>query len=170
MDFIKYLSAMTQNKSKSPRKNQTQSDGLHASAGYWVRLLSMAMVEDFNTRIREYGLARRQWPIVWAIRRGDASTPAQVARFVGIDPSAATRQLDQLENDGWIERRPNPKDRRSTTLHLTRKGNAVAPKLEACSKQTNGKFLEGISHKEGQAFLSSIRKMLANSDRPVVAF
>ena len=35
---------------------------------------------------------------------------------------AMTHRLDRLETSGWIERRPDPDDRRGVKVHLTKSG------------------------------------------------
>lgn len=44
------------------------------------------------------------------------STPTELARFTGLTSGAATAMLDRLEKGGWIERKPNPEDRRGTLI------------------------------------------------------
>lgn len=44
------------------------------------------------------------------------ATPTELARHTGLTSGAATAMLDRLEKAGWIERRPNPDDRRSTLI------------------------------------------------------
>jgi len=39
------------------------------------------------------------------------------------------RQIDRMEADGWIERRPGPGDRRAHRLVLTEKARRACPKL-----------------------------------------
>jgi len=44
------------------------------------------------------------------------STPSELARHTGITSGATTAMLDRLEKAGFIERRPNPNDRRGTLI------------------------------------------------------
>jgi len=56
------------------------------------------------------------------------STPTELARYTGLSSGAATAMLDRLEKGGFIERRPNPDDRRGTLIALAKSGNdRVAP-------------------------------------------
>ncbi len=56
------------------------------------------------------------------------STPTELARFTGLSSGAATTMLDRLEKGGFIERRPNPDDRRGTLIALAKSGaEKVAP-------------------------------------------
>ena len=44
------------------------------------------------------------------------STPSELARQTGLTSGATTPMLDRLEKAGFIERRPNPEDRRGTLI------------------------------------------------------
>ena len=53
------------------------------------------------------------------------ATPTDLAKHTGLTSGATTAMLDRLENAGFIERRPNPDDRR---------GTLIAPKASASEK------------------------------------
>jgi DNA-binding MarR family transcriptional regulator len=56
------------------------------------------------------------------------STPTELARYTGLSSGATTAMLDRLEKGGFIERRPNPDDRRGTLILLAKSGaDRVAP-------------------------------------------
>jgi DNA-binding MarR family transcriptional regulator len=63
-----------------------------------------------------------------------ASTPPSVgavATTLAIDPSTASRLVDQRVTDGLLERSPDTEDRRRTVLSLTRSGRALLAELAA---------------------------------------
>jgi DNA-binding MarR family transcriptional regulator len=56
------------------------------------------------------------------------STPTELAKYTGISSGATTAMLDRLEKGDFIERRPNPDDRRGTLIVLAKSGaEKVAP-------------------------------------------
>ncbi|WP_144762467.1 MarR family winged helix-turn-helix transcriptional regulator [Curtobacterium sp. 9128] len=62
---------------------------------------------------------------------GAGVTPGQAGEHLELSTGAMTSLIDRLEDRGHIERRPNPDDRRSVLLHLTRSGDAVAQEIGA---------------------------------------
>lgn len=48
-----------------------------------------------------------------------------LAQAFGLDPSTITRQVQSLESSGWVERHPDPSDRRAALLSLSEEGSQV---------------------------------------------
>src|SRR5262245_14277961 len=62
-----------------------------------------------------------QWP------GPDGMRPTDLATRLGISKQAVNYLLGELEKLGYLERRPDPDDRRSRRIHLTDRGRAVIP-------------------------------------------
>ncbi len=56
-------------------------------------------------------------------------TMGELAERMGCEPSNATVVVDKLENQGLLERRPHPTDRRAKQLILTPDGDELREKL-----------------------------------------
>lgn len=68
------------------------------------------------------GLSMARWRILILLdTRGEMSQKA-LARELGIDPAALTRQLKGLEKEGWVERHNAPQDARLINVELTPAG------------------------------------------------
>jgi DNA-binding MarR family transcriptional regulator len=66
---------------------------------------------------------------------GPASTKA-LAMALNLDASTVTRQVTALESGGFIERRPDPSDRRSSTIVLTVEGRRTMAGVERERRQS----------------------------------
>jgi len=69
-------------------------------------------------------------PVITLQRLGGGVRHNVLADEVGVDPAAMVRSIDQLEKAGYVERRPDPEDRRAKSLHLTASGRALADRLQ----------------------------------------
>ena len=58
-----------------------------------------------------------------------------VASVLAIDPSTASRLVDQRVADGLLERSPDPEDRRRAVLRLTPAGAALLEELAASRRE-----------------------------------
>jgi DNA-binding MarR family transcriptional regulator len=88
-------------------------------------------------------------------------TIAEVAAYLSITHSAASRAVDRLVHDGFICRVENPADRRQKVLTLTDRGSAFIQDLQ--SKFTAGiEFLAAsLSPEEQEQFRLLIAHMVA---------
>jgi len=150
------------------QENSTiESGAIHQSLGYWASLLSRTMEAEFNKRLSGYETTRVSWAVLGAIAYDGMKTPSELADFLKIDRAAITRLLDKLDAQGLIERIRRESDRRSVTLHVTPKGKALSAELLQLSNSVNKLFASGLSPKEAEQYIATIRKMLANGEKSV---
>ena len=67
-----------------------------------------------------------QFRVLCSIRCEVCITPVELKTVLSVDPGAMTRMLDRLACKGWIERLPNPADKRGVLVQLTPDGAAFA--------------------------------------------
>jgi MarR family transcriptional regulator, multiple antibiotic resistance protein MarR len=83
----------------------------------------------------EHGLASSQFGALRIIGRRDDCRVIDLASEVAITVGAASKVVDRLEAAGWVSRRPNPANRRSSLLALTAEGrrllDAATPTAES---------------------------------------
>ena len=69
----------------------------------------------------------------WLLAQLSSSGPLRIgalALALGIDNSTITPQIQRLERDGLIVRRPDPRDRRAALVEITRAGKQVLGRLQ----------------------------------------
>lgn len=69
-------------------------------------------------------LSVKQAYILSSLFERDGQKPSELALQVGCAATSFTPVLDDLENDGLIQRSPNKTDRRAVDIHLTKKGKS----------------------------------------------
>src|SRR5207244_6872631 len=79
------------------------------------------MRRRFERRTRQTGLSitRQQARALLSVARNEGLSQAAVATLLDIEPIALVRLLDRLHEEGLVERRLHPTDRRVRTLWLT---------------------------------------------------
>ena len=71
-----------------------------------------------------------------------------------------TQAVEQLERAGYVERRPNPRDRRSRLVFLTERGASVPPVTHAAAEGVEGRWAELTSPEELEALRGSLLRLL----------
>jgi MarR family transcriptional regulator for hemolysin len=99
--------------------------------GFLVHDVSRLLKRRFERRARQTGLpiTRRQAAVVLYIARNEGVSQAEVANWLDIEPIALVRMLDKLNEEGLVERRSHPTDRRVRTLWLTPDAGQVVERI-----------------------------------------
>jgi DNA-binding MarR family transcriptional regulator len=83
----------------------------------------------------EHGLSMGQFEFLRVIGGRDDCRVNDLAQDIAITVGATSKAVDRLEAAGWVSRRPNPANRRSSLLALTPAGrrllDAATPTVEA---------------------------------------
>jgi len=100
---------------------------LHQSLGYQLSLTSRIQERRFEENLKTLGLTRITWCILLAVNNESLTQPSDIASFVGIDRTATSRALRQMEQNKTLFRATGKGDKRTTSVALTDKGkNLVA--------------------------------------------
>src|SRR4051812_13585997 len=106
-----------------------------------------------------------QFDVLATLRFGEGLTQQELAERLLVTKGNVCGVLDRLEALSWVERRPDPKDRRGHRLHLTAAGgreiDAVLPPHDAGGRDV----MKGVSEADVKAY----RKVLGEIERSAVA-
>jgi DNA-binding MarR family transcriptional regulator len=78
----------------------------------------------------EQGLERRglslpQFDILATLGRNEGITQQELAQRLLVTKGNVCGMIDRMEASGWVERRPDPHDRRANRLFLTNRGRTL---------------------------------------------
>jgi DNA-binding MarR family transcriptional regulator/N-acetylglutamate synthase-like GNAT family acetyltransferase len=96
----------------------------------------------------------------------DGATPRDVRARLGLDSGYLSRMIGSLQRDGLVEKRPNPSDRRTTRLFLTRAGRAEMRELDRMADELAASTLAPLTDEERERLLraqADVRHLLAIS-------
>jgi MarR family transcriptional regulator for hemolysin len=115
--------------------------------GFLVHDVSRLIKRRFERRARQMGLpiTRQQAAVVLNIAGNEGVSQAEVAAWLGIEPIALVRMLDKLHEEGLVERRPHPTDRRVRTLWLTLAARPVVAQILAINKAIREEAFAGMA-------------------------
>jgi DNA-binding MarR family transcriptional regulator len=87
-------------------------------------------------------------------------TVSRLAELARVRKQTMAQAVDQLERTGYVERRPNPHDRRSRLVFLTPRGASVPPVTHAAAERVEQRWAELITPAELEALRSSLLRLL----------
>ena len=90
-------------------------------------------------------------------------TQDQLARRIFINKSNVARQLAILEEDGYVERRPSPDDKRAIQVFPTQKARDAMPQIIRIFRVWESFVAQDLSEEERKALAAVLEKMKSRS-------
>ena len=148
---------------------QAEIEAFHAqSFGYAIATLHALFRERLAEALAGTDLHMGQVLVLATLRAqrelhgASTLTQTQLGQLTGVEKSSLVLFLDALEEEGWVERRRHPTDRRAHIVHLTLQGTRrfesvgqklyeqqqrnLAPLSQAEQEQMLGMMVRLISH------------------------
>lgn len=98
----------------------------------------------------------------------DSLRPGELAHRLGVEASHVTRQVQQLQKSGYVDRVPDPDDRRAQRVRLTDAGREAVDRVRAAGAQGMQHALAHWSPEELRQLATLFHRMvddfLARSD------
>jgi len=143
---------------------------LQSSLGYNLSLAARLQERHFEDALRTLSLTRITWCILLAVGNENLSRPSDIARFVGIDRTATSRALRQMENAGLVQREDGAEDRRTTKVSLTELGQRRIIEGTVMAMANNAAMREKLSEDEYDALLVLLLKLTKDEDTNLTTF
>jgi MarR family transcriptional regulator, transcriptional regulator for hemolysin len=124
--------------------------------------VARSMRTYFDQRAREHGITRAQWTVLTRLDRQEGMTQAEMAEVLEIQPISLVRLIDRLCEQGLVERRPHPSDRRANRLYLTSDGRRMIVELGPLAREVAGEVLDSLSEAEIADLLQKLLRLKDN--------
>lgn len=138
------------------------TDSSDHAVGFLFHDVARALRKRFDRKAARLGLTRAQWSVLFHLNRCEGVNQRTLATTLEVEPITLTRILDRMEQRGWIERRPDPHDRRAHRLHLTVRARPVLEELLALAAENRAEALRGIGEDDRAQFARTLAAVKAN--------
>ncbi len=126
-----------------------------SSLGWMLKTTATHLDKTMTEALKPLGLNLSQFAIIMTLLEGDGLTQVEIGKKIAMPGYATTRNIDALEQNGFLERQQHATSRRSFSIKLTEKGRSLAPNLFSTVEQVNNKVFETIEEND-LAFLKEI--------------
>ena len=93
--------------------------------GRLIHMVNQKKDRLLNEYLSPLDITATQFKVLCSIRCQVCIPPVELKKVLSVDLGALTRMLDRLISRGWIERLPNPNDKRGVLVQLTPEGAAI---------------------------------------------
>jgi MarR family transcriptional regulator, transcriptional regulator for hemolysin len=132
---------------------------LNRSFGFLVTDVARLFGRRFSHHGKRLGLTRAQCRTLGYLARNEGINQAGLADVLEIRPMTLVRQVDRMEEAGWIERRADPSDRRARRLYLTDKARPILGRIWSVANETRDEALAGLSPAEGDQLIDLLSRV-----------
>ena len=127
--------------------------------GFLVRDVSRLSAKRFERNAHGLDLTLPHCKVLAHLSRNEGISQARLAELTETDPMTLVRTLDRMQQDGWIERRPDPADRRAHCLYLREAARPVLDRIWKIAEQTRSEALAGLSQGEREQLVDLLERV-----------
>lgn len=126
----------------------------HALRATW-----QAVIKMYNEEAKNYGLTMAIGFTLLSIDPKGGTPSTALGPKMGMEATSLSRILKNIEQRGYIERRPNPKDGRGVLIHLTSLGLDKRNDSKAVVLRFNEVIREHLSDRDLEGFFRTMELM-----------
>jgi|SRR5579871_5023063 DNA-binding MarR family transcriptional regulator len=126
--------------------------------GFRVRMMNRMVTAIYDDAMLSAGLKTSQFTVLVAVASREESRPAELAKFLQMDESTLSRNVDRMCNKGWLKLVPE-QDRRSHLIAITDSGRALIRKSYPAWRKAQDEVTQRLGA-DGVAALKSVLRKL----------
>lgn len=125
----------------------------------YINRIYRTSILDRSFALKGTGVSGPQLSYLLHINHLPGITQDELAAIIYVNKSTVARQVNSLENNGLIERIPDPNDRRRLQLYPTQLGKDILPQLIDTIQDFNDDILVEFSEEEQETLRRFLIKM-----------
>jgi DNA-binding MarR family transcriptional regulator len=123
--------------------------------GFRVRMLNRMITAIYDDALASVGLKASQFNLLVATANREETRPAELAKYLEMDESTLSRNVERMCNKGWLRLEPG-EDRRSHVIKVTDKGRAMIRKAYPAWQQAQ----DDVSRRLGADSIAALKSVL----------
>ncbi|MEZ5834138.1 MAG: MarR family transcriptional regulator [Geminicoccaceae bacterium] len=132
------------------------------SLGFLLHDAARLMRRRFEDRGQQFGLSTAQWRLLVHLVREGAAAQARIAELLEIEPISVSRLVDRMEQAGWVERCPDPADRRVRIVHPTAQALAAFNEVRLMAGEVYEIAQQGLAAEERAVLIEALKAIVHN--------
>jgi DNA-binding MarR family transcriptional regulator len=138
-------------------REQRGGPPLAVRTAYLLSQLGRSQATGLAERLQPLGLRPRHFALLNVVALDEGRSQQELGERLALEPSGVVRTLDELEQQGLLERRRDSTDRRRYAVHLTPAGRAALSDARTAAAERAGTLFEPLDARE----LEELHDMLA---------
>lgn len=127
--------------------------------GFLIHDVSRMRRSAYDQFMKPLGITRAQWWVLAHLSRHDGMMQTQLADVLEVGKASLGDVIEGLEGGGWVERRPDPSDKRAKRVYLTRPAQGLIKRMTLMEHDFNSQILRDLSAVERNELIRSLLKI-----------
>lgn len=134
-----------------------------ASLGLLLRLVHQRWTQAVESALDQagFGDVRPSHANVFTFARPEGIQVSELTKLAHVRKQTMAQAVEELEKGGYVERRPDPADRRARLVFLTKKGRSVQPIAVAAGQRVDVSWAELTSPGQIEDLRRALQKLLS---------
>jgi DNA-binding MarR family transcriptional regulator len=132
------------------------------SFGFVLHETARLLSKRYDQRSKSLGLTRAQCQVLAYLVYHEGINQAGLAELLELEPISLGRLVDRMAQAGWVERRPDPQDRRAWQLFMTEKAKPLFAEMVAIGREVRAEALAGFTPEEGDRIMELLLRARHN--------
>lgn len=133
---------------------------LWSRPGFLIRRLNQIHYAMFSEEFKSQGLTPVQYGLMTAVHVMPGLDQTSLGQEVGLDRTTTADVIRRLEERGFLERSPNPQDKRTRHVHLTPAGREQVVSMHGAMKRAQERLLEPLRPVERDMLMDMLRRLV----------
>lgn len=126
--------------------NDSSREGIRL--GFLIHDVSRMRRSAYDQFMKPLGITRAQWWVLAHLSRHDGMMQTQLADVLEVGKASLGDVIESLEGGGWVQRRPDPADKRAKRVYLTKPAQTLIKRMTVMENEFNGQILSDLSNEE----------------------
>ena len=135
-----------------------------ASTVYQLKRAELAVRNCVEAVLRDMELTPNQLLVLALLERGEASSAAELARSMGIQPQSVTELIGPLQRNGMISRKPDAANKRVLRIRVTAAGKRLFLKATEAAMRMEQELLANFNATDLQSLNRSLDYLVTHAE------
>jgi DNA-binding MarR family transcriptional regulator len=141
-------------------KEPIAGDRAPSTLAFLLSQVGIYAARQFAERMAEVDLQPPLFRVLNLVEAAEGQSQQAIGEAIQVPPSRMVALVDELEQRGMVERRPDPADRRVRALFLTEKGRETLTRGRAIAKQHEKELTRGMAAADRKRLTELLQKIV----------
>jgi DNA-binding MarR family transcriptional regulator len=131
----------------------------HMNLGYLLPQVAHSLLREFDAMLTTYNIRSTHLGVLSTLRSFGPLSQRRIARYLGLERQTLVNITDELEQRGFLVRKPHLADRRQQLLYLTQAGEVFHSEVDAAAHNHQQEVFGVLSNEEQRILYLVLSKL-----------